>query len=83
MLVWDSDLQVAALGTQMRKYARTSRMFCTRIVLWPAKQLVLAWACLWFAQPVRRPPEMLAYAHDAQHEKIIRYAIGCLFTNKF
>jgi 26S proteasome regulatory subunit N2 len=27
--------------------------------------------------------EMLAYAHDTQHEKIIRYAIGCLLTNKF
>ena len=27
--------------------------------------------------------EMLAYAHDTQHEKIIRYAIGFLLTNKF
>lgn len=26
--------------------------------------------------------EMLAYAHDTQHEKIIRYDIGCLLTNK-
>jgi hypothetical protein len=26
--------------------------------------------------------EMLAYAHDTQHEKIIRYAIECLLTNK-
>ncbi|GJN36702.1 hypothetical protein PR202_gb25587 [Eleusine coracana subsp. coracana] len=78
VLVWDLDLQLWA--QQMRKYVRTLRIFYTRIVL-AGEAAGIGMGLLMVGTASEKATEMLAYAHDTQHEKIIRgLALGIALT---